>query len=80
MNNGIILFKTKLRRILKKRKITGTQVSEEIGIDRASFFYRDDRSHRKYIYMAIAYYLDMTVEELVEGTDAEIDWYGDADI
>jgi hypothetical protein len=27
--------------------------------------------------MAIAYYLEMSVEELIEGTDAEKDWYGD---
>jgi hypothetical protein len=27
--------------------------------------------------MAIAYYLNMDVEELIAGTDAEIDWYGD---
>ena len=75
-------FKEKLRVILKARKISLTKFHEDTGIDRANFFYRKNRTHKhcRYIYMAIAYYLSMTVEELIEGTDAEIDWYGDAGI
>ena len=77
-------FREKLRAILKARKIPLTRFDDDTGIDRANFFYRKGRQashkHCRYIYMAIAYYLDMTVEELIEGTDAEIDWYGDADM
>lgn len=75
-------FKEKLRAILKARKIPLTKFAFDTGVDRANFFYRKDktRKHCRYIYMAIAYYLDMTVEELIEGTDAEVDWYGDAGI
>lgn len=74
-------FKEKLRKILKKRKIPLIRFEEDTGIDRANFFYRkgklESHKHCRYIYMAIAYYLDMDVEDLIAGTDAEIDWYGD---
>ncbi len=75
-------FKEKLRTILKARKIPLTRFDADTGIDRRNFFYRKNKSHQhcRYIYMAIAYYLNMTVEELVDGTDAEVDWYGDAGI
>lgn len=73
-------FKTKLRKILKKRKISLLQFSEDTGINRINFFYKDAHKHCRYIYMAIAYYLDMKVEDLIEGTDGEIDWYGDCGI
>lgn len=78
----MIPFETKLRKILKQRKIYIFQFSQDTGIDRANLFYRKNanQAHRKYIYMAIAYYLGMTVEELVDGTDGEIDWYGDCGI
>ena len=74
-------FKEKLREILKERGITLKQFGIDTGISRERFFYnKDSHRHRLYVYMAIAYYLDMTVEDLVEGTDGEIDWYGDAGI
>lgn len=76
----MIPFKTKLRQILKQRKITLLRFSEETGIDRVSFFYKGRHKHCRYIYMAIAYYLDMSVEDLIAGTDGEIDWYGDCGI
>lgn len=70
-------FKEKLREILKERGITLTQFGVETGINRENFFYRrDSHKHCLYIYMAIAYYLGMSVEELIEGTDGENDWYG----
>lgn len=67
----MIPFKTKLRNILKQRKISLTRFSEETEIDRTNFFYKDMHKHCRYVYMAIAYYLDMTLEELLEGTDEE---------
>lgn len=76
----MIPLKDKVKAILKSRKIPLTRFAEETGIDRANFFYRDMHKHCRYIHMAIAYYLDMDVEELVAGTDAEFDWYGDCGI
>ena len=72
-------FKDKLRAILKSRKITIFQFCQDTGIDRVNFFYRKNASHQhcRYIYMAIAYYLNVDVAELVADTDAEIDWYRD---
>ena len=72
-------FKTKLRSILKERGILVTDFCLDTGIDRVSFFHKSNRHHRT-TYMAIAYYLDMKVEDLIEDTDAEDDWYGDAGI
>ncbi len=73
----MIPFKDKLRKILKERKISLNRFSEETGINRANFFYRKNVTHQhcRYIYMAIAYYLGMSVAELIEGTDGEEDWY-----
>lgn len=74
-------FKNKVRALLKERKITFVQFSIDTGIDQRNFFYRkESHKHCRYIHMAIAYYLGMDVEELVAGTDAEIDWYGDCGI
>jgi len=67
----MIPFKTKLKSILKKRKISLTRFSEDTGISRENFFYRDRHKHCKYIYMVIAYYLGMPLEELLEDTDME---------
>lgn len=72
-------FKTKLRSILKERGILVTDFCLDTGIDRVSFFHKANRHHRT-TYMAIAYYLDMKVEDLIKDTDAEADWYGDAGI
>lgn len=72
-------FKTKLRAILKQRGIYVTDFCLDTGIDRVSFFHKKNRHHRT-TYMAIAYYLGMKVEDLIAGTDAERDWYGDTGI
>lgn len=66
----MISFKEKLKYILKERKISLTQFSEETGINRVSFFYKE-HGHKPHIYMSIAYYLGMTVEELIKDTDME---------
>ena len=75
----MIPFKTKLREILKERGILVTDFCLDTGINRQSFFHKRNRHHRT-TYMAIAYYLNMKVEDLIENTDAEDDWYGDAGI
>ena len=74
-------FKDRVRDLLYQRQIPIYKFQEDTGIDRTSFFYRRDaHKHCRYIHMAIAYYFDMDVEELIAGTDAEIDWYGDLGI
>lgn len=71
-------FKDRVRYLLYQRQIPIYKFQEETGIDRTNFFYkRDAHKHSRYIHMAIAYYFGMDVEELIAGTDAEIDWYGD---
>ena len=72
----LIPFKQRLKDILRERNITILRFCEDTGINRENFFYRKaNHKHCRYIYLAIAYYLNMTVEELVKGTDAEDDWY-----
>lgn len=74
-------FKDRVRDLLYQRQIPIYKFQEDTGIDRTSFFYkRAAHKHSRYIHMAIAYYFDMDVEELIAGTDAEIDWYGDLGI
>ena len=75
----MIPFKAKLRAILKERNILVTDFCLDTGINRQSFFHKHNRHHRT-TYMAIAYYLSMKVEELIDGTDAEADYYGDKGI
>lgn len=71
-------FKDRVRYLLYQRQIHIYKFQEDTGIDRTNFFYkRDAHKHCRYIHMAIAYYFGMDVEELIAGTDAEIDWYGD---
>ena len=77
----LIPFRDRVRDLLYKNKISLLRFSGDTGIDRRNFFYgRESHKHCRYIHMAIAYYFDMDVEELIEGTDAEIDWYGDAGV
>lgn len=74
-------FRDRVKAILYERGVSLTEFAEETGIDRSNFFYRrESHKHCRYIHMAIAYYLHMDVEELIAGTDAEIDWYGDCGI
>jgi hypothetical protein len=70
----LIPFAQRLRQILWNRKISLLQFSIDTGIDRR-IFYRKRRKHHRTMYMAIAYYLNMTVEELIEGTTAMDEWY-----
>ena len=66
----LIPFNQKLKGILKKRKMSIAAFCADIGIDRAAFFYKKGHKHHRIYYMGIAYYLGMTVEDLVDGTDA----------
>lgn len=63
-------FGDKLRRILYSRGISTVRFELETGIARRIFY--EERPLRQATIMAIAYYLDMEVEELVEGTNAEL--------
>lgn len=78
----VIPFKERVLDILGERNISRPKFCFDTEIDRANFFYRKQSHHNRcrYIYMAIAYYFDMDVEELIHGTDAELDWYGDCGI
>lgn len=77
MSESTTDFRVKLRGILRKRRVSIIDFCEELGIDRANLFYRNPpKKHNRHTYMAIAYYLGMDVEKLIEGTDAENDFYG----
>ena len=71
----LVPFKEKLKDILRERKIGLYQFCADTGIDRTTFFYREGHKHHKAYFMAIAYYMHMTVEDLVDGTDAMDIWY-----
>ena len=69
-----ISFIDKLRMILKKRNISTHQFERDTLIARR-IFYDKGRRLNKSTLMAIAYYLKMDAEEMIEGTDAEDVWY-----
>ena len=71
----MVSFKERVKGILREKKITIGQFCFDTGIDRAGFFYKHRNSHHRAYYMAIAYYLNMSVEDLVAGTDVEDFWY-----
>lgn len=73
-------FKDRVRKILKQRNITVFEFTEDTGIDRGRFFHSNPSKRSRHVYMAIAYYFGMNVDELVAGTDAEFDLYGDCGI
>ena len=73
-------FRERVRDLLFEYKIPINQFAYDTGIDRTGFFYKEPRKHGRHVYMAIAYYFGIGVEELVYGTDAESDWYGDCGI
>lgn len=69
-----IPFCVKLRKILKERGISMLKFEYDTGIGRRIFYDQNHKRHKSLL-MAIAYYLKMTGEELVAGTDAEDIWY-----
>ena len=70
-----IPFKEHLKKILRERKISICKFCDDTGIDRTNFFYREGHRHHRPYFLAIAYYLNMNVEDLVDGTDAMDIWY-----
>lgn len=71
-------FKEKLKKILKEQNIPVSKFCEDLGLDRSNFFCRKKSSngHKPHVYMAIAYYFGVDVEELLADTDALNDFYG----
>lgn len=66
-------FTDKLRGLLKERHISINRFEEDTGICKHIFY--ENRAYHKATLMAIAYYFGLSVEELIEGTDAEDSWY-----
>lgn len=71
----VVPFVDKLKGILRERGITIKQFCDDLGIYRQQFFYKKGHKHKRIYFVAIAYYLNMTVEELIDGTDAIDAWY-----
>lgn len=65
----------RLRQLLRERKISMNRFEQETGMSRMIFYPQHRGKFTRSILMALAYYLETTVEELVEGTSAEDDWY-----
>lgn len=70
----VIPFGDRLRKILKERKISTAKFEMDTGIGRR-LLYKSEYKHHKSTLMAIAYYLKIDGEELVDGTDAMDAWY-----
>ncbi len=66
-------FHERLRQLLRERGISHNQYERETGMSRAVLYPLKHRPTRSKL-MALAYYFGITVEELVEGTDAFYDW------
>ena len=60
--------------LLYNKGISTLKFEMDTGIARRILYSSKHRPHRSTL-MAVAYYLEMTVEELVAGTDAEERWY-----
>ena len=69
----MIPFREKLKRILKEKGISTRQFEIDTGICKDILYY--ERKTHKSMLMGLAYYLEMKVEDMIEGTDAEDIWY-----
>lgn len=69
----MIPFRDKLKSILKEKGISQRQFEIDTGICKKILYY--DRKIHKSMLMGLAYYLEMKVEDMIEGTDAEDSWY-----
>lgn len=74
MDDDLIPFADRVRQLLKEKGISPYKFEIETGIAR-QFFYRKGVKTQKTTIMAIAYYLNMKVEDLVDGTTAMDFWY-----
>lgn len=70
----IIPFCDRLRKLTAERGITTFRFEIDTGIARRIFYKQTSAIHRSTL-MACAYYLGVTVEELVDGTNAMDFWY-----
>jgi hypothetical protein len=66
-------FKYKLRLIMNDQGKTWLDMKEKCGVDRATI-QRGIKSRS--VLAAIAYFVEMPVEELIEGTEMEDVWWG----
>ena len=64
----------RLRKLLDERNESIRHFEWETGMDRR-IMYIYKHKYRKATLMALAYYFNMRVEDLVAGTDAEDAWY-----
>ena len=77
MADTVIPFHERLRQLVLDRNITLLQFEEDTGIARRIFYKPKKRKKLcRSTIMACAYYLDMSVDELIEGTTGEDFWYG----
>ena len=68
-------FHQRLCDLLRERGISKSRMARETGMDRMLFYRGRRKRYTKSTLMACAYYLGITGEEMVEGTDAANDWY-----
>lgn len=71
----MVSFKDRLLAILGERDISISRFEQETGIHRCIFTRNRNKKPRKATLLAIAYVLDMRVEDLIKGTDAEEYYY-----
>ena len=71
---GSVAIGNRIKRLLYKRDISTQQFERDTGIARRIFYPRKAEINRSTL-MAVAYYLGITVEDLVDGTDAFDCWY-----
>ena len=69
------LFCDRLKRLLQERGISANQFEVDTGIARRILCRSYERKIRRASFMAIAYYLDMRVEDLIADSTAEDHWY-----
>lgn len=68
-------FRVKMRRLLREKEISIFRFEFETGICRKMLYPCYKSRPTRATLMALAYYLEMRVEDLVDGTDAMDAWY-----
>lgn len=68
-------FRYRVQNLLAERGEILNDLHRGVGVSRQVFY--NERSKRKATIAAVAYYLGMSAEELVAGTDAEEAWYAE---
>ena len=75
MDDNLIPFPEKVRQLLKEKGISLNSFELETGIARQFFCKGRVKKHNKSTIMVIAHFLDMDVEDLVDGTTGMDAWY-----